>query len=73
MIGQKEAMEKLKPSLTAAIQKWMDDVCETPAWGGLHIWVGENLASHMSDAAAATLGSVMDVQNYFRENNMLDE
>ena len=33
--GQKEAMEYLKPSLNDAIQKWMDESCELPAWGGV--------------------------------------
>lgn len=66
-------MEKLKPSLTAAISKWMDDTCETPEWVALNIWVGNNITVLMSDAAAAVLGGLVDVQNYFREEKMLDE
>lgn len=70
--GQKEAMEELKPGLTAAIERWTELVCESDAWEALNIYVGDNLSALMSDAAFAVLGGIVDAHNYLRKEGELD-
>lgn len=64
------AQQELKIGLAKAIEKWMEDQCETALWQdvfGLH-YVGEKIDAHMAEAAFAVLMSVVDVQEYIEEN-----
>lgn len=70
--GQKEAMEELKPSLTAVIERWTEQVSETEAWEALNIYAGDNLSVLMSDAAIAVLGGIVDAHNYLRKERVID-
>ena len=66
--GEQEAAERLKPSLTAALQKWADDNCDSDEWLAFDMYVGNNFAKYMSDAAMAVLMSMADCQAYIREH-----
>ena len=66
--GRQEAIEELKPSLTQAIQAWSDSVAEGDAWDALEMYVSEDFAKLMSDAAIAVLAGMSDVQRYLRDN-----
>lgn len=61
--------EKLKVSLTDAIDAWFEKAGEKHQLP----WVGDNVASHMADAALAVLLGIADAQRYLESEGMLTD
>lgn len=70
-MNEKQAFKKLHISLSEAIQKWMDDNCESDEWESINTWVGDNISSHMADAAISVLGGLIDCHEYLRKEGQL--
>jgi len=71
-LGKREAFDALQPSLTEAVQKWMDENCDGEAWVAFDSYVGSNAAGCMATAAIAVLDGIVDVQDYLKEGGELE-
>lgn len=65
---RQQAIESLAASLTAAIDEWIENNCEEPAWESLDGYVSNDTSRLMSKAAMATLEAQIDVQDYLKQN-----
>lgn len=61
-------MNKLKATLQEAIEKWINDNCETPEWQRLNALVGNDIEKLMTDAAFAVLMAAVDTNKYIKSN-----
>lgn len=62
-----EAIAKLTVDLTALMDTWTGEKCETTEWESLNTYVGNDTHRLMAQAAMAVLEAVVDVNGYHRE------
>ena len=70
-MGKLEAIDSLRPKLAAAMQEWLDSIADSTEWESLEIWIGNNIAKCMADAATSVLHGVMDTQEYLTREGQL--
>lgn len=66
------AKDRLKVSLSEAIQKWIDHEAELDDWDQVGL-TGDHIADNMATAAFAVLDAGIDLQDYLEDNDMLKE
>lgn len=67
------ALQRLKVSLTEAIDKWANDIATEDDWAALDTHVSDFISELMADAAFAVLMAQSDLTTYYRREDLLKD